>query len=791
MASKTRASSKKSDKAAPKTNASKTSSSISQAKPSAARSASRPDTATPKNPAMMAPASNQPVGKKTKVTDGKNNVLPEKSGNAKLDEMNDSRRDPEGQMFVTDEGLGIIDTDNSLKAGVRGPSLIEDFHLREKITRFDHERIPERVVHARGAAAHGVFESYGEAADITRAGFLQGKGNQTPVFVRFSTVLGSRGSADTARDVRGFAVKFYTDEGNFDLVGNNIPVFFIQDGIKFPDLIHSGKPEAHHEMPQAATAHDTFWDFVSLTPESTHMLMWTLSDRGLPRSYANMEGFGVHTFRMINDAGKSRFVKFHWKPVKGLDSLVWDEAQKLAGKDPDFHRRGLWESIELGQGPEYELGVQIIEEKDADKFAFDLLDATKLVPEELVPVHMIGKLKLNRNPDNYFAETEQVAFCVSHLVPGIDVTNDPLMQARLFSYLDTQLTRLGGPNFAEIPINRPITPVHNNQQDGSKRHAINQGRANYSPNSIGGGCPFMAQAQGRGFVHTPEPVEGTKIRQRSETFADHFTQAKLFFDSLTDVEQKHLKDAACFELGKVEIEEIRERVLTNFAEVNREMAEEIAQKVGVTIPAKGTSKVVNVKLKGKTVTESPALSQTKPAKDPSNKGRLVAAVIADGFDLENLNALKSALTKQGARMEVVSTRLGAIKSAKGEGIKADKSFLTGDSSFYDAIFYPSGVKSAATLKDSSEAIYFAQTAYQHCKTIGAAGDASAVLENAGILGARVDSKRDQGDAITGIITDKTGAKSRAKNDQTIPDFLKAMESHRHWNRPEKLSMRLN
>ena len=733
---------------------------------------------------MMTPASEQPPTKKSKVADAKMNVLTQNSGNAKLDEMNTMRKDPEGQLFVTDQGLGIIDTDNSLKAGLRGPSLIEDFHLREKITRFDHERIPERVVHARGAAAHGVFESYGTASDVTRAGFLQGKGTKTPVFVRFSTVLGSRGSADTARDVRGFAVKFYTDEGNFDLVGNNIPVFFIQDGIKFPDLIHSGKPEQHHEMPQAATAHDTFWDFVSLTPESTHMLMWVLSDRALPRSYANMEGFGVHTFRLIDSAGKSRFVKFHWKPIKGLDSLVWDEAQKLAGKDPDFHRRSLWESIELGQGPEYELGIQVIEEKDAEKFNFDLLDATKLVPEELVPVKIIGKLTLNRNPDNYFAETEQVAFCVSHLVPGIDVTNDPLMQARLFSYLDTQLTRLGGPNFSEIPINRPVVPVHNNQQDGSKRHAINQGRANYSPNSIGGGCPFMAQAKDRGFVHTAEPVEGTKIRERSPSFGDHYTQAKMFFDSLSEVEQKHLIDAACFELGKVEIEEIRERVLGHFAEVNRDMAEEIAAKVGVSIPSNNDAKSPQPKLKGKSAKSSAALSQMKPAKDPSNKGRMVAAVIADGFDMENLKSLKASLAKEGARMEVVSTRLGAIKSAKGEAIKADKSFLTGDSSFYDAVFYASGAKSAATLKDSSEAIYFAQTAYQHCKTIGAAGEASAVLKNAGILGAVVDSKKDQGKDLNGIIYAKSGSKA----DKTIPEFLKAMQLHRHWNRPEKLQL---
>ena len=729
----------------------------------------------PKHPAMMTPASKLPPNKKINVSDAMSSVVSGTS-NVKLNELDQFRSNPTGEFMTTDHGLRINSTNDSLKAGVRGPSLIEDFHLREKLTRFDHERIPERVVHARGAAAHGIFEAYGTARKFTKAGFLQEKGKKTPVFVRFSTVLGSRGSADTARDVRGFAVKFYTDEGNFDLVGNNIPVFFIQDGIKFPDLIHSGKPEAHHEIPQAATAHDTFWDFVSLTPESTHMLMWMLSDRALPRSFANMEGFGVHTFRMIDDRGKSRFVKFHWKPVLGVHSLVWDEAQKLAGKDPDFHRRTLWQSIELGQGPEFELGVQVIEEKDEAKFDFDLLDATKLVPEELVPVQLIGKLTLNRNPDNYFAETEQVAFHVANLVPGIDVTNDPLLQARIFSYLDTQLLRLGGPNFSELPINRPVVPVRNTQQDGPARQMINQGRANYFPNSIGGGCPFMAKAKEGGYVHVPERVEGVKTRDRSPSFADHFSQARMFFDSLSKVEQQHIIDAACFELGKVEIEEIRERTLGNFAHVNLAMAEEIALKVGVSVP-----KLPNVDVKK--LKPSPALSQMNLMREPSIKCRLVAVLVADGFSMANLKALDKTLKAEGARMEVIAPRLGAISSDGQDAIKADKAFLTADSSFYDAVFVPSGEGSVAVLKESAEAVYFLQTAYQHCKTIGAEPGASAVLSAAGILNAKVDSKGDQRAAPGGIVASTKGTKL-----SVLKSFTTAMAGHRHWGRPEKLTV---
>ncbi|HEY0195904.1 MAG TPA: catalase, partial [Kofleriaceae bacterium] len=476
------------------------------------------------------------------------------------------RSKPRGAFLTTDQGLPISNTDDSLKAGVRGPTLLEDFHLREKITRFDHERIPERVVHARGAGAHGYFQAYEPIPELTRAGFLNDPSIQTPVFVRFSTVVGSRGSADTARDVRGFAVKFYTTEGNFDLVGNNIPVFFVQDGIKFPDLIHAAKPEPAHEMPQAASAHDSFWDFVSLVPESAHMVMWVMSDRGIPRSYRMMEGFGVHTFRLIDAGGGSRLVKFHWKPVLGAHSLVWDEAQKLGGKDPDFHRRDLWNAIETGAFPEFELGVQIVEEGEELKYGFDLLDSTKLIPEELVPVRKVGKMVLNRNPQNYFAETEQIAFHLGNLVPGIEVTDDPLLQARLFSYLDTQLTRLGGPNFAEIPINRPIVPVTNHQQDGFHRDTINTGNANYHPNSIGSGCPFLAGDAG--FVHRTEKLHGHTGRTRSESFRDHFSQATMFVASQSPIERMHLIEALQFELGKVGRKAIRSRMLGVLREVD-------------------------------------------------------------------------------------------------------------------------------------------------------------------------------------------------------------------------------
>jgi catalase len=490
-----------------------------------------------------------------------------------------------GAELTTNQGLRIPDNHNSLKAGRRGPTLLEDFILREKITHFDHERIPERVVHARGEAAHGYFQVYKSMSQFTSADFLQDPEAKTPVFVRFSTVAGSRGSADTVRDVRGFAVKFYTREGNYDLVGNNVPVFFIQDAMKFPDLIHAVKPEPHHEMPQAASAHDTFWDFASLMPETTHMLMWAMSDRAIPRSLRMMEGFGVHTFRLVNARGESHFVKFHWKPKLGIHGLAWDEAQKIAGKDPDFHRRDLWEAIENGDFPEWELGVQMIPEGKEGTLGFDLLDPTKLIPEEMVPVQKIGRMVLNRNPDNFFAETEQVAFHPGHLVPGIDFTNDPLLQGRLFSYTDTQISRLGGANFHELPINKGVCPFHNFQRDGMHRQTIARGQVAYEPNTLGTGAEFRVDGDSAGFQSYPDTdYEAPKLRRRSHTFDDHFTQARLFFESQSAPEKEHIVAAFRFELSKVEVPAIRQRMVDNLAHVDEKLARRVAEPLGIGEP---------------------------------------------------------------------------------------------------------------------------------------------------------------------------------------------------------------
>src|SRR6187549_2217505 len=555
------------------------------AKPKSSKSRNHSD-ATAKRPAN-APASDRGAVKSKKLESLELPPASEMSALGQNAKQTDLWRDKEsslGETLTTNQGTAINDNQNTLKAGPRGPSLLEDFIFREKITHFDHERIPERVVHARGTGAHGYFRVYESMSRYTRASFLSNPEKETPVFVRFSTVAGSRGSSDLARDVRGFAVKFYTEEGVFDLVGNNMPVFFIQDAIKFPDLVHAVKPEPDNEMPQAASAHDTFWDFISLMPESTHMIMWLMSDRAIPRSYRMMEGFGVHTFRLINDKGESNFVKFHWKPLLGVHSVAWDEAQNISGKDPDFHRRDLWEAIESGNFPEWEFGVQIVPEADEHKFEFDLLDPTKLIPEELVPVQRIGKLTLNRNPDNFFAETEQVAFHVGHVVPGIDFTNDPLMQGRLFSYLDTQLKRLGGPNFHEIPINRPIAPVHNNQRDGQARQTINTGRVSYEPNSLAGGCPFQAAMKEGGFASFEERIDAHKVRERSPSFHDHFSQARLFFNSQSDAEKRHLINALRFELGKVEIPAIRTRMVGILTQIDGDLAAAVAEGLGFPVP---------------------------------------------------------------------------------------------------------------------------------------------------------------------------------------------------------------
>src|SRR5690349_7229407 len=583
--------------------------------------------ATPKGATVSPPS--RLVGASTLSED---NDSP-KVGTAALDGLNATtesldrvRVDSTGRTLTTNQGVAIADNQNSLKYGVRGPVLLEDFILREKITHFDHERIPERIVHARGSGAHGFFECYEPLTDLTKAAPFREAGKITPVFVRFSTVQGERGSKDTARDVRGFAVKFYTDEGNWDLVGNNIPVFFIQDAMKFPDLVHAVKPEPHHQMPQAASAHDTFWDFVSLMPESTHLLMWVMSDRAIPRSFATMQGFGVHTYRMVNAEGDSVFVKFHWSPVAGTHSLVWDEAVKISGADPDFHRRDLWERIESGNYPEYELGLQVFTEEQAEQFSFDILDATKIIPEELVPLRPVGRMVLNRNPDNFFAETEQVAFCTAHVVPGIDFSNDPLLAGRIHSYVDTQITRLGGPNFHEIPINAPVAQAHNNQRDGFHRQALPPGRVSYEPNSLGGGCPF--QAGMKGFVSFPQPTDGDKLRGRPELFADHYTQARLFWNSQSPIEQLHIIKAYRFELTRVQTPAVRERVVAGLANVDAALAGAVADGLGMDVP-EALPRVLEDPPQPE-IEQSPALSLFARPGSLGVRGRRVAILVANG-----------------------------------------------------------------------------------------------------------------------------------------------------------------
>src|SRR5688500_9466366 len=578
------------------------------------------------------------------------------------------RVDSGGRVLTTNQGVPIADNQNSLKGGLRGPSLLEDFILREKITHFDHERIPERIVHARGSGAHGYFECYKPLADITRASIFAEAGKRTPVFVRFSTVAGERGSTDTARDVRGFAVKFYTDEGNWDLVGNNIPVFFIQDAMKFPDLVHAVKPEPHHAMPQAASAHDTFWDFVSLMPESTHMLMWVMSDRAIPRSYRTMQGFGVNTYRFVNANNESVFVKFHWNPTAGTHSLVWDEAVKISGADSDFHRRDLWEAIEAGAFPEWELGIQVITEEQAEQFTFDVLDATKIVPEELVPVVPVGRMVLNRNPDNFFAETEQVAFCVAHVVPGIDFSNDPLLAGRIHSYVDTQISRLGGPNFHEIPINAPIAQVHNNQRDGMHRQAIHRGRVSYEPNSLGGGCPFQAGAAG--FVSVPAAIEpqAHKVRGKAERFADHYSQATLFWNSQSPVEKTHIVNAFIFELSRVQTPAIRVRMVSGLLNVAPELAAAVAAGLGMRALPAPMPKVMTRDVTPE-VSASPALSLFARPGDGSIRTRRVAIIVADGVNGREVETLAERLAAEGAVPVILGSRLGRVKSDGGKPIE--------------------------------------------------------------------------------------------------------------------------
>lgn len=624
-------------------------------------------------------------------------------------------RDYENSM-TTNQGLKISEDEHSLKAGTRGPTLMEDFHFREKMTHFDHERIPERVVHARGFAAHGEFEVYESMKKYTKAGFLQEPGVKTPVFTRFSTVAGSKGSAETVRDVRGFAVKFYTQEGNYDLVGNNMPIFFIQDAIKFPDLVHAVKPEPHNEMPQAASAHDTFWDFVANNQESAAMVMWQMSDRAIPRSFRMMEGFGVHTYRFVNDQGESHFVKFHWKPKLGAHSLVWDEAQKTNGKDPDFHRRDLWESIENGNFVEYELGVQLLEEKDEFKFDFDILDPTKLWPEEEIPVKIIGKMTLNRNVDNVFAEMEQAAFHPGSVVPGIDFSNDPLLQGRLFSYTDTQLIRLGGPNFHELPINRPVCPFHNNQRDGYGRQTINVGQTNYHKNSLADNKPDTTSEEDGGYVHYYEKVDGHKIQARSDSFKDHFSQARLFWNSMSDPEKEHIIAAFSFEVGKVNDMNVRKQVVDMFANVDTDMAEQIADAVGVEAPT-GIQQSEESK-------SSPALSQENMTKLPDT--RTVAVLIADQFDDEALESFLKASLDAGMTVDIISEKFGKLTGKNGATVEVDDTLLTVHSVLYDALYVVGG-QAKQQQKFEMDVADFVNEAYMHYKPIGAAPAASELM----------------------------------------------------------------
>jgi len=649
------------------------------------------------------------------------------------------RVDSSGQRLTTNQGVPIADNQNSLKIGLRGPTALEDFILREKITHFDHERIPERAVHARGSAAHGYFEAYRDFSDLTKAAPFAQAGKRTPLFVRFSNVAGERGSADTVRDVHGFAVKFYTDEGNWDLVGNNMPVFFIQDAIKFPDLVHAVKPEPHHQMPQASSAHDTFWDFVSLMPESTHMLLWQMSDRAIPRSYRTMQGFGVHTFRLVNAAAESRFCKFHWNPVQGTHSLVWDEAAKIIGADPDFHRRDLWEAIEAGEFPEWELCLQVFTEEQAAAFEFDVLDATKLVPEEMAPLIPVGKMVLNRNPDNFFAETEQVAFCAAHIVPGIDFSNDPLLQGRIHSYIDTQISRLGGPNFHEIPINASIAPVHNNQREGMHRQAIHRGRVNYEPNSLAGGCPFQAGMQG--FTSFPERSAEDKVRGKPELFADHYSQARLFWNSQTAPEQAHIAAAFRFELTRVQTPAVRERVVATLVNVNPVLAAAVARGLGIEVPAPLPL------VTDRPIPEFAPSAALSLLARPGRTGihtRKVAILVAPGVDGAGVRAVYASLLADGAVPRLVGIRLGKVKTADNGSLDVEISLEAWSSVLYDAVVVPDGELAVNTMSGNADALDFVRQQYRHCKPIMVVGTGAALLAAAGVPATLPDGSADNG-----------------------------------------------
>ncbi len=727
----------------------------------------------PQQGVTVEPESRRPGGSpvsEANSSDKTGGVAPE-GVNATIAPLDRVRVDSADQVLTTNQGVAIADNQNSLKFGLRGPALLEDFILREKLTHFDHERIPERVVHARGSGAHGYFECYEPLTKHTKAAPFQEAGKITPVFARFSTVAGERGSKDTARDVRGFAVKFYTDEGNWDLVGNNMPVFFIQDAMKFPDLVHAVKPEPNNQMPQAASAHDTFWDFVSLMPESTHTLMWLMSDRAIPRSLATMQGFGVHSYRLVNEAGESVFVKFHWNPKYGTHSLVWDEAVKISGADPDYHRRDLWERIESGVYPEWELGLQIFTEEQAEQFSFDILDSTKIIPEELVPVQPVGRMVLNRNPDNFFAETEQVAFCTAHVVPGIDFSNDPLLAGRIHSYVDTQISRLGGSNFHELPINAPIAQVHNNQRDGMHRQAIHRGRVAYEPNSLGGGCPFQAGAA-QGFVTVPARLqardEQDKVRGKPEKFADHYTQATLFYDSQTPVEQAHIAAGFRFELSKVTVPAIRERTVSMLRNVSESLARKVAEGLGMDPLPEPMPRALAHPAKPE-VTVSPALSLMARPGDGSIKGRKVALLVATGVQADSVEQLQKALLDAGAVPRLVAPRIGAVKSDGGKSLQADASLENEPGFLFDALVLPDGQAAVEALAKDGHTMEFIKDQYRHGKTILALGASRSLLAQAGVPLTLPDGMPDPGLML--MASDNAQAAATA--------FIQGVARHRH------------
>jgi len=671
--------------------------------------------------------------------------------NKKDEQLEQFKVDDANKKMTTNQGLRVSEDELSLTAGERGPTLMEDFHFREKMTHFDHERIPERVVHARGFAAHGEFEVYESLEKYTKAKFLQDPKVKTPVFTRFSTVVGNRGSADTVRDVRGFATKFYTDEGVFDLVTNNMPVFFIHDGKKFPDIVHAIKPEPHNEIPQATAAHDTFWDWATSNQESAHQIMWLMSDRAIPRSFRMMQGFSINTLRFVNEEGQAHFVRFHWVPKLGVHSLVWDEAQKIQGKNPDFNRQDLYDAIEMGDFVEYELGIQIIEEKDEFEFDFDLLDPTKLWPEEDIPLQIVGKLTLNRNVDNFFAETEQVAFHPGHIVPGIDFTNDPLLQGRLFSYTDTQLIRLGGPNFHEIPINKPVTQFYNNQRDGYHRQTINKGKVAYHKNSLASNTPATSSEEEAGYSHYQEKVEGKKVQKRSASFNDHFSQATLFWNSMSPVEKQHIIAAFSFEVGKVKDKKIRQQVVEMFSNVSKEMAMEFAKNIGAIPPTT---------VKESAITKSsPALSQANTAKTP--KTRKVGVILNNGFNDEEVKEVLHGLNTEGVQYEIVSEEQGIVTGSGGSELMVDHSFITTDPVLYDGLYVVGGGTQSKMFHKHTN--YYVNETFKHYKPIGASHDGLAYFDENKIAG-------------------QPGVISGENMNAFTKDFVLAIATHRHWDR---------